>query len=125
VGRRALPAFLALVAAVADRHGAHGLAFDLLLAAVPFAAVAGIASFADYLDNREDAVVAVQALLWALALAMIVLSCAARSPATETHSLPTLGWSSLVAGLGVFAVKLCLAVAPHVRRLALVRPAKP
>ena len=30
VGRRALPALLALVAAIADARGAHGLAFDAL-----------------------------------------------------------------------------------------------
>ena len=124
VGRRALPAILALAAAIADRHGAHGLAFDALLAAVPFAAVAAIVAFGDYLERREP-VAALQALLWGVALVLLVLSCAARSPATQAHTLPPLGWSALVACLGVFAVKVCLAVAPWVRRLADVRPAKP
>lgn len=123
--RRVLPALLAIAAAYADRHGSHGLAFYALLGAVPFAAVSGVVAFGDYLERREDPVRAVQALLWALALALLVLSCAARSPDTQMHTLPPLGWSALVGCLGVFAVKVCLAAAPFVRRLALVRPAKP
>jgi hypothetical protein len=125
VGRRLLPALLALVAAIADRHGSHGLAFDALLGAVPFAAASAIVAFGDHLERREDPLLALQALLWGLAVGLLVLSCAARSPAVDTHALPPLGWSALVACLGVFALKACLAVAPFVRRLALVRPAKP
>jgi hypothetical protein len=125
VGRRALPALLAVVAAAADRHGAHGLAFYALLGAVPFAAVSGIVSFGDYLERREDPVIAFQALLWGCAVALLVLSCAARSPATAAHQLPPLGWSALVAALGVFGLKACLGVAPVLRQLALARPVKP
>jgi len=125
VGRRVLPVFLAIVAAVADRHGDHGLAFYALLGAVPFAATSGIVAFGDYLERRDDAVVAFQALLWGVALALLVLSCAARSPATAAHQLPPLGWSALVATLGVFALKGCLGVMPLLRQLALARPAKP
>ena len=120
-----LPALLAVAAAYADRHGSHGLAFYALLGAVPFAAASGVVAFGDYLERREDPARAVQALLWAIALGLLVLSCAARSPDTQTHTLPPLGWSALVGCLGVFAVKVCLAAAPFVRRLALVRPAKP
>jgi hypothetical protein len=116
---------LAIVAAIADRHGDHGLALYALLGAVPFAAVSGIVSFGDYLERREDPVVAFQSLLWACALVLLVLSCAARSPATGTHQLPPLGWSALVATLGVFALKASLGVVPFVRHLAYARPAKP
>ena len=125
VGRRALPALLAVIAAVADAHGSHSLAFYALLGAVPFAATAAITLFGEYLERRDDALLALQTLLWALAVVLLVLSCAARSPATETHTLPPLGWSALVACLAVFAVKACLGVVPLVRRLALVHPAKP
>lgn len=120
-----VPAVLAAVAAIADAHGAHGLAFDALLAAVPFAAVSALISFGVYLEAREDAVGGLQALLWTLAVALLVLSCAARSPATQTHVLPPLGASALAACLAVFALKACVAVAPYVRRLALAHPAKP
>jgi hypothetical protein len=125
VGRRALPGLLAIVAAFADGRGAHGLAFDALLGAVPFAAVSALQTFGDHLERRDDPVLALQSLLWGLALVLLVLSCAARSPATQTHTLPPLGWSALVGCLGIFAVKACLAAAPHLRRLAFVRPAKP
>jgi hypothetical protein len=125
MGRRALPALLAVVAALADGRGAHGLAFDLLLAAIPFAAVSALEAFGGYLEDREQAVGGLQALLWTLALSLLVLSCAARSPATETGTMPPLGWSALVACLGVFAIKVTVAAVPFVRRATLPRTAKP
>ena len=91
----------------------------------PFAAVSGLEVFGAYLDDRSRSLLGLQALLWSLALALLVLSCAARSPATETHTLPALGWSALVGSLAVFAVKAVLVVEPQLRRLELVRPAKP
>jgi hypothetical protein len=124
VGRRVLPALLAAVAAVADSRGSHGIAFDALLGAIPFAAVSSLVAFGTYLDRREEAVAGVQALLWTLALALLVLSCAARSPATQMQTLPPLGWSALVACLGVFGIKLCVGAAPYLRRTVL-HPAKP
>jgi hypothetical protein len=123
--RRVLPGLLAIVALYADGRGAHGLAFDALLGAIPFAAVAALEAFGRFLDAREDAVSGVQAVLWALALAFLVLSSAARSPDTAAGTLPALGSSALVAALGVFSVKACLAAGPLLRRVALVRPAKP
>jgi hypothetical protein len=41
------------------------------------------------------------------------------------HGVPRLAISSLVACLGVFAIKAGVAAAPYVRRLAELRPAKP
>ncbi len=116
---------LTVVAAYADSRGSHGLAFDALLGAIPFAAVAALVGFGSYLERREDAVQGLQALLWSLALGLLVLSCAARSPAAETHSLPALGRSALVGCLAVLALKACVAAVPILRRAAFVRPAKP
>lgn len=124
MGRRVFPALLTILAAYADGRGSHGLAFDALLGAVPFAAVAALSTFGAYLDAR-DFVAALQAALWTVALALLVLSCAARSNAAETHTLPALGSSALAACLGVFAVKAVVAAVPQLRRLALLRPAKP
>jgi hypothetical protein len=124
VARRALPALLVLVAAFADARGAHGLAFNALLGAVPFAAVSALVGFGEYLEHREDSVAGLQALLWTLAVGLLVLSCAARSPATETHVLPPLGASALVGCLAVLAIKVCVAIAPQLRRVAL-HTAKP
>ena len=124
VARRALPALLVLVAAFADARGAHGFAFNALLGAVPFAAVSALVGFGEYLEHRENSVAGLQALLWTLAVGLLVLSCAARSPATETHALPPLGASALVGCLAVLAIKAFVAIAPQLRRVAL-HTAKP
>ncbi len=121
--RRALPVVLAAAAAVADSRGAYGPASSLLLAAVPCTAVAALLSFGDYLEHRGRAIAGTQALLWGLGLALVVLSCAARSPAAQTHELPALASSALTACLAVYVLKALLALAPYAR-LAL-RPAKP
>jgi hypothetical protein len=118
-----LPAVLVTIAAIADAHGSHGLALDALLAAVPFAAVGAIAAFGGYLDRRDDAVVALQALLSGFALVLLLVSCEARSSAI--HGVPPVAVSSLVACLGVFVIKASVAAAPYARRLAALRPAKP
>ncbi len=125
MGRRVLPFALAVIAALADARGAHGLAFDALLAAVPFAAVAALVAFGDWLENRAAPFGGIQALLWTLVLAMLVLSCAARSPASAMHTLPPLGRSALEACLGLFALKACVGLVPLLRRTSLPRPAKP
>lgn len=119
-----LPGVLAIIAAFADARGSHGLAFDLLLAAIPFAAVAALITFGTYLEDRANSVAGLQALLWTLALSLLVISCAARSPASATGALPPLGWSALVGCLGIFAIKAVVAAAPYLRRLA-YHPAKP
>ena len=124
VGRRVLPAALVIVAAFADARGAHGLAFDALLGAIPFAAVSALVGFGGYLERREDTIAGLQALLWTLAVGLLVLSCAARSPAAEAHVQPPLGASALVGCLAVFVLKACVAVVPHLRRGTL-HPAKP
>jgi hypothetical protein len=124
VGRRALPALLVVVAAFADARGGHGLAFNALLGAIPFAAVSALVGFGEYLERREDAVAGLQALLWTLAVALLVLSCAARSPAAQTDALPPLGASALIGCLAVLVIKACVAVAPQLRRVAL-HTAKP
>jgi hypothetical protein len=112
-----------LLAASADSYGTHALAFDALLGAVPFAAVAALASFGDFLDTRNDAVLGIQSLLWGLAVVLLVLSCAMRS--ASVGGVPPLAISSLVACLVIFAIKTVLALAPYALRLTDLRPAKP
>jgi hypothetical protein len=123
--RRVTPVLLAFAAAYADGHGSHGLAFDALIGAIPLTAVAALEGFGRYLDDRRQSVEGLQAGLWALALALLVLSCAARSPATDTHTLPALGASALTGALAVLVIKAVVFAVPQLRRLALVRPAKP
>jgi hypothetical protein len=118
-----LPPLLAAFAAFADSRGAHGLARDALLASVPFAAVGALVVFGDFVDARGEGRVGLQAFLSAAIVALLVLSCAVRSSAV--HGVPPLGVSSLVAALGLFAIKGIVAMAPYARRLAELWPAKP
>jgi hypothetical protein len=123
VGRRILPALLAGLALVADSQGAHGLARDALLGAVPFAAVAALVAFGDYLEGHGQSATGLQAALSAASVVLLVFSCAARSSAL--HGAPAPAVSALVATLGLFALKGLLAAAPHMRRLSEIWPAKP
>jgi hypothetical protein len=123
VGRRVLPALLVALAALADSQGAHGLALYSLLLAVPLATVAALTSFGEYLDARGETMAGLHALLWAVAVVLLVLSCAVRRHAL--HGVPPLAVSTLVACLGIFAVKATMVAAPYLRRVDELRPAKP
>jgi hypothetical protein len=123
VGRRALPVFLVAAAQIADWLGAHGLARNALLAALPFAAVAALVVFGEYVDARGKNHLGLQALCSGAIVAFLVLSCAVRSNAV--HGVPPLGASSLAAVLVLFGVKGALAAGPFARRLEALSPAKP
>jgi hypothetical protein len=122
VGRRVLPALLVGIAVIADSAGAHGLARNALLFALPFASVAALVGFGGFLDSRER-FSGIQALCSGAIVALLVLSCAVRSNAV--HGVPPLAVSSLLAVTGLFALKGALSVVPHWRRLDRLSPAKP
>ena len=122
MGRRVLPALLVTVAAIADSAGDHSLARNALLFALPFAAVAALVRFGGFLDSRER-FSGIQALCSGVIVALLVLSCAVRSSAV--NGVPPLAVSSLMAVVGLFALKGVLSVAPHWRRLGSLSPAKP
>jgi hypothetical protein len=111
------------LAAYADSRGSHRIAFDLLLVAVPCAAVAALSAFAVFLEARDDAASAFQALGWGLVVVLLTLSCSVRSSAL--HALPPLAISSVVACLFVFATQVAVAAGPFLKRLVQLRPAKP
>jgi hypothetical protein len=117
-----LPGLLVVAAAIADSNGAHGLARDALLGALPFAAVAALVTFGEALDSRL-AVTGLQALCSGAIVCMLVLSCAVRSG--SAHGAPPLAVSSLVAALCLIGLKLAVAAAPYARRLGSLWPAKP
>jgi hypothetical protein len=123
MGRRLLPAVLLAIAALADSAGTHSFALDVLLLAVPFASVAALLSFGEYLDSESNSVAALQALLSVASVVLLVLSCAVRRHAL--HGIPPLAVSSVFMCLGIFAVKAAVAAAPYARRFADLRPAKP
>jgi hypothetical protein len=113
---------LVTVALGADSFGDHGLARNALLFALPFAAVAALVAFGGFLDSRER-FSGVQALCSGVIVALLVLSCAVRSSAV--HGVPPLAASSLLAVVGLFALKGALAAIPHWRRLGGLSPIKP
>jgi len=117
------PGILVVLAAIADAHGGHHVAFDVLLVAVPLTAVAALDAFGRFLDDRDDAVQALQTLLWGVSLVLVVLSCGVRSNAAG--AVPQLAVTATIACVGVFAIKACFAFAPFLRRLVSLRPAKP
>jgi hypothetical protein len=123
MGRRALPVGLVLAAAFADLHGAHGLAFYLLVASVPATAVSALAFFGDLVEIPGGAagiaVARVQAALATLGLVLVVIASAARGQSAIAGDVPALGVSALVAGLTVFAAQGLVALA------ALTRAAEP
>jgi hypothetical protein len=122
VGRRVFPAVLVVAALVADAAGAHGLARNALLAALPFAAVAALVVFGDYVESRE-AGSGLRALCWGTTVCLLVLSCAIRSGAV--HGVPRLAISSLVVVAGLLALELGVTALRHGRRAYRFRPAKP
>lgn len=123
VGRRVLPALLVFAAAIADASGDHGVARAALLCAVPFAAVAAIAACGECLEGDGELLATTQAILSGLVVALLVCSCAIRS--TAVGALPASATSSLLAALGVIALKGTLACYPQLRRAAELWPAKP
>jgi hypothetical protein len=122
MGRRVLPALFVAIAAVADLQGSHNLAGDALLAALPFAAVAALVTFGDYIDS-PGGVNGLQSLCSGVIVALLVVSCAVRNAAA--HGVPPLGVSSLIAVVALFTLKGVLAGRPGLRRLSAFWPAKP
>jgi hypothetical protein len=113
---------LVTLAVLADTAGAHSLAKDAVFAALPFASVAALVTFGDFVDVRAR-LAGMHSLLYGLIVALLVLSCAARSSAV--HGVPPLAVSSLLAAAGLFAVKAALTVVPRWRRLGAFSPVKP
>src|SRR4051794_6463583 len=114
MGRRLLLAALVVSAPVADAAGAHTAAFWALVAAVPFAAGCGLASFGLFVDDRADAARGLQALLWGPALALLLAAAAARGPALATGDVPPLGVTAVVGCLAILALKTLVHIAASV-----------
>src|SRR5262249_20389506 len=81
-----------------------------------------LASFGSFLDDRDDPVVSLQALLWVPALVLLLTAAAARGPALATASVPQVGVSALLGCLAVLGLKAAVFAAAPVHRRPLVRP---
>ena len=110
---RLSPIALVLAAALADHFGAHGLAFDALLLAVPLTAIAGLRSVADRLDGKADPA---NAFAWALMLALLLVATAARAPSIGDASVPAVARSALIACVVLFCLQAVAALAGELRR---------
>lgn len=110
---------LVLGAALADVSGHHGLAYYLLVTAVPVVAVAALSALGDVLDGTaaepHDRGVA---MLSALALPFVLLGTAVRAPLLAEGPPPAIGVTAIVAALAIFAVQALVTatvVAPSFR----------
>jgi hypothetical protein len=106
--RRWLPITVVLAAAVAEALGLGQIAFYLLLVAVPLVATAALTVFGELLDGRFEPAESLQALLYGLALLLLVAGAAAGSTAF-----------ALSACLAAFALQALLGVGVELKKPAL------
>ena len=91
---------LALAALLADAAGGHGLAFWLVLLALPVAATAAFVAVSDALDQGPR----LPAVTGSFALVLLVLGSAVREGAPRGASVPTLAVSAVVMALVCYGV---------------------
>ena len=85
--RRWLPITIVLAAAVAEAVGLGQIAFYLLLVAVPIVAATALTTFGELLDSRFEPAESLQALLYGVALLLLVAGAAAGSTAFALSGL--------------------------------------
>lgn len=95
-----LPLTIAIGALAADSAGVHQVAFYLVLLAIPAAAGAALAAAGDLAEGRS---VALRTIATAGALALLVLSSAARANAPVGGGVPAIAVSALLAALLAYA----------------------
>ena len=105
--RRWLPNAIVLAAAVAQAVGMRDIAFYLLLVAVPIVAATALTVFGELLDSRFEPAESLQALLYGVALLLLVLGAAAGSTAF-----------ALSACLATFALQALLGVGVELKKPA-------
>jgi len=99
MSRRLLPALLVLAALLSDAGGSHGLALTLLLFAIPAGFVFALDCYGDLLESRCSGI---RPVLAGVALFLLVLSAALRSPAV-IGGVPKFAVSALVITLVLYA----------------------
>ncbi|MBA3734032.1 MAG: hypothetical protein H0W90_02360 [Actinobacteria bacterium] len=99
MSRRLLPALLVVSALLSDLGGDHGLALAILLCAIPAACVLALDCYADALGSSCSRA---RPVLAGVAVAVLVISAALRSPAV-VGGVPHVAVSSLVLALLLYA----------------------
>ena len=119
--RRALPVALVLAVVALDAAGLRNLALYAVLAAIAAAFAAALASYGVVVDARAargpSALYGAQALLWAVAVAALVVSASVRAPAVLEDAVPPVGRTAVGLCLLVFALKAALLVRVELPRL--------
>ena len=109
--RRWIPIAIALAAAAAEAAGEPGLAFNLVLLAVPVTAVGALIALGELLDNRTltsvEPAEALEPLLFGIALLLLVAGAAAGAPGFAVSGC-----------LAVFGVQVLLGLSVELRRPA-------
>jgi hypothetical protein len=108
---RVLPPLLIFVALLADASGSHGLALALVFVAIPAAFALALGWYGDSLEARCSLL---RPILAGLALALLVLSAALRSPAV-VGGVPALAISALVGSLVLYGAVALGALLPGSR----------
>jgi hypothetical protein len=116
MGRRLLPGMLVFAAFLCDVGGAHGIALALLFLAIPSAFVLALDCYGDKLEARCGRL---RPILAALAVFLLVLSAALRSPAV-VGGVPQFAVSVLVLTLALYGAVAIGALRPS-RRASIVR----
>ena len=111
--RRWLPITIVLAAAVAEALGMGQLPFYLLLVAVPIVAAMALTAFGDLLDAKFEPAESLEALLYGVALILMVAGAAAGSTAF-----------ALSGCLAAFALQALLGVGVELRRPTATEPAR-
>ena len=121
---RVLPACLLLAALLADGSGNHEVAYWLVVAAVPAAAGSMLSLFGSLADvaphTDEETRRRALTTFASLALGLIVLAAAVRSPAELDETVPALGTSALAAALCRYACQAVVAVGTQLGALRFV-----
>lgn len=115
---RLLAPGIALAAVAADATGIHGLAFWLVLLALPVAAAAAFVGVSDALAGEG----AIRGLTASLALVLLVLGSAVRENAPRGGHVPALAVSSIVMALFCYGLPGLLWVLEPLRSVRTARP---
>jgi hypothetical protein len=111
---------MVVAAALADIVSSPRLAFFSLVLAVPFAAAAALSAYGDLVEadeaRRERRIERLQAISAGVALALLVIGTAARSPMVGEGVVPRLSTTALILCLGAMLVQWVVAGAAQVRQ---------
>jgi hypothetical protein len=110
---RLAPLGLVFAAGLADQAGAHMLAFNALLVAVPLTAAAALRTVAERIDGKAEQA---QGYFWGVALALLLVATAVRAPALADPGVPSIGRSALLACIAVFCLQAVATLAHELRK---------